>query len=104
MLFGRDIIQPMKFQPTDCFSISDEVLSQEVNGETVLLDLEGESYFGLNEVGTRIWQLIQSDNTVGETLDTLTDEYEVSREQLESDVGALLSKLSDAGLVNLQGA
>ena len=54
----------MNFQTTDRFSISDEVLSQEVNGETLLLDLEGESYFGLNEVGTRIWQLLQAAPTV----------------------------------------
>ena len=54
----------MKLQPNDRFSISKEVLSQELNGETVLLDLQGESYFGLNEVGTRIWQLIQSEQTV----------------------------------------
>jgi hypothetical protein len=93
---------PMNFQTTDRFSISDEVLSQEVNGETVLLDLEGESYFGLNEVGTRIWQLLQSKPTVVETLNTLSDEYDVDQEQLESDVDELLLKLSDAALISLQ--
>jgi hypothetical protein len=92
----------MKFQPADRFTISDEVLSQEVNGETVLLDLEGESYFGLNEVGTRIWQLLQSEQTVAEALNTLSDEYDVSREQLEIDVSELLDKLTEAGLVCLQ--
>ena len=89
----------MKFQPADRFSISDEVLSQEVNGETVLLDLQGESYFGLNEVGTRIWQLITAEQTVAEVLSTLSDEYDASREQLENDVGELLAKLAGAGLV-----
>lgn len=92
----------MKLQPTDRFSISKEVLSQELNGETVLLDLQGESYFGLNEVGARIWQLIQSEQTVDETLSTLSDEYDVSREQLESDVGELLNKLIETGLVSLR--
>lgn len=92
----------MKLQPTDRFNISKEVLSQELNGETVLLDLQGESYFGLNEVGTRIWQLIQSGQTVDETLSTLSDEYDVSRLQLESDVSELLDKLTEAGLVSLQ--
>ena len=92
----------MKLQPKDRFNISKEVLSQELNGETVLLDLQGESYFGLNEVGTRIWQLIQSGQTVDETLSTLSDEYDVSRLQLESDVSELLDKLTEAGLVSLQ--
>jgi hypothetical protein len=92
----------MKLQPTDRFNISKEVLSQELNGETVLLDLEGESYFGLNEVGTRIWQLIQSEQTVDETLSTLSDEYDVSLEQLEIDVRELLGRLTEAGLVSLR--
>jgi len=90
----------MNFQTTDRFNISDEVLSQEVNGETVLLDLEGESYFGLNEVGTRIWQLLQDKPMVAQVLDTLSDEYDVSREQLEGDVSELLDKLAGAGLIN----
>lgn len=93
----------MKFQSTDQFKLSDEVLSQEVNGETVLLDLEGESYFGLNEVGTRIWQLLQEETTIEDTLNTLSDEYDVSRQQLECDVGDLLDKLADAGLVARRG-
>lgn len=89
----------MNFQAADRFSISKEVLSQEVNGETVLLDLEGESYFGLNQVGTRIWQLLEAEKPFGEMLDILLHEYETSGEQLENDVGELLVKLKDAGLV-----
>ena len=92
----------MKLQPTDHFKVSDEVLSQEVNGETVLLDFEGESYFGLNEVGTRIWQLLQSEHSVAGMVDSLSVEYDVSREQLESDVSDLLDKLTEAGLVSLR--
>lgn len=91
----------MNFQRHDRFSISSEVLSQEVSGETVLLDLEGECYFGLNEVGTRIWQLLQSESSVGEALDVLFGEYDVSHEQLETDLGDLLEKLTEAGLVTL---
>ena len=91
----------MNIQAQDRYSVSSEVLSQEVNGETVLLDLEGECYFGLNEVGTRIWQLLQGEASVGEALDTLSGEYDVSREQLESDVRELLDKLTAAGLLTL---
>ena len=92
----------MRFQSTDHFKLSDGVLSQEVNGETVLLDLEGESYFGLNEVGTRIWQLLVSEQSVAGIMDSLSNEYDVSREQLESDVSDLLDKLTEAGLVSLR--
>ncbi len=99
----RGYNRAMNFQPTDRFNISNEVLSQEISGETVLLDLQGESYFGLNEVGTRIWQLLQSEKTIAETLTTLSDEYDVSQEQLEADVSELLAKLTKAGLVNPHG-
>lgn len=92
----------MKFQGANRFNISDEVLSQEVNGETVLLDLEGESYFSLNEVGTRVWQLLKSESSVGEVLAALGEEYDVSHEQLEKDVEALFSQLAEAGLIELQ--
>lgn len=91
----------MQFQVTDRFSKCDDVLSQEVLGETILLNLEGETYFGLNEVGTRIWQLIQSGQNIAETLQALSDEYDVGMEQLESDVDKLLINLTEAGLVNL---
>lgn len=92
----------MKYKLTDSFEISTEVLSQEVNGETVLLDLQGESYFGLNDVGTRIWQLLQAKVTLAEALDTLTDEYDVGRKQLEGDLGELLGKLMEAGLIEVR--
>ncbi len=91
----------MNFAPTDSFEISSDVLSQEVNGETVLLDLEGESYFGLNEVGTRIWQLLLAKVSLAEALETLTDEYDVGREQLEADLTELLAKLMKAKLIRV---
>ncbi len=94
-------IEPMQIQYEQKASISSEVLFQEVSGETVLLDLASENYFGLDEIGTRIWGLLQSGSSIGETLDTLMEEYEVERETLEKDVGELLEKLVEAGLIEL---
>ena len=91
----------MQIQKDQKASISSEVLFQEVSGETVLLDLASENYFGLDEVGTRIWGLLQSGSSIGETMDTLMEEYEVERATLEKDVGELLEKLVEAGLIKL---
>ena len=82
------------------FSIPKEVLFQEVGGETVLLDLDSERYFGLDAVGTRVWALINEGVAVGEVIDTLLQEYEVDRATLESDVEALLESLREAGLIS----
>ncbi len=76
-----------------------DVLSQEVSGETVLLDLNNENYFGLNEVGTRIWQLLQEQNNLGKIYDVLLDEYEVDAKQLRKDFDDIINQLKDAGLI-----
>ena len=83
-------------------TISDQVLSQEVNGETVILDLKSESYFGLDDVGTRIWQLLQEHGDVQQTFDVMLDEFDVDAEQLHQDLNDLIGKLEEAGLVTLQ--
>jgi len=94
-------IDVMQIQNEQKVSISPEVLFQEVSGEMVLLDLASESYFGLDEIGARIWDLLESGSSVGEALDVLMGEYEVERETLEADVWELLGKLVEAGLISI---
>ena len=91
----------MQIQAEQKVTISPDVLFQEVSGEMVLLDLASESYFGLDAVGARIWALLESGASVGETLDTLLQEYEVERTTLEADLAELLEKLAGAGLISL---
>ena len=83
-------------------TLSPEVISQEVSGETVLLDLESENYFGLDEVGTRIWQLIKEKDDLQAIYNTLLDEYEVEESRLQADLEALLGEISKLGLVSLE--
>ena len=82
--------------------VSSEVLLQEVGGESVLLDIASENYFGLNAVGTRIWQLLDGGDDLQTTFDTVLSEYDVRGEQLEQDMLALLRQLADAGLVTIE--
>jgi hypothetical protein len=84
--------------------ISDDVLCQELRGETVLLDLSSEKYFGLDPVATRIWQLMGEGRDIEGILMILQSEYEVDRQQLEHDLDLLLVSLVDAGLVTLKSA
>jgi len=83
---------------------SPEVISQEVSGETVLLDLESECYFGLDAVGTRIWQLIRASGDLRTIYSTLLDEYDVEETQLRADLEALITDASERGLIILQDA
>jgi len=76
-------------------------LSQEVSGETVLLDLNSENYFGLDEVGTRIWQLLQEYGDLQKVYDTVIKEYDVDEEQLTKDLDELMAKLVEVGLIEI---
>lgn len=82
--------------------ISPDVLYQEVNGESVLLDLKSESYFGLDATGTRIWQLMQESQGLQGAYEVMLSEFDVDRDQLRQDISKLLGELSGAGLVSLE--
>jgi len=79
-----------------------DVMYQVVSGETVLLDLESECYFGLDAVGTRIWQLIRKSGELRTVYNTLLDEYEVEEPQLRADLETLLTDACERGLIRLQ--
>ena len=79
--------------------VSKDVLAQELAGETVILDLASENYFGLNEVGTRVWALIGEGLEPAAVVDALLEEYEVERAVLVKDVDDLLERLREAGLI-----
>lgn len=78
--------------------ISENVAFRDVDGEAVLLDFATGTYFGLDPVGTRIWQLISEHGATEKVLEALLDEYEVEEETLRSDAEALIQALLEKGL------
>lgn len=81
------------------FKIPDNILFQEVDGEAVLLSLDEGCYYGLDELGTRIWKLIQQDLDSDQVVAAIVEEYEVEPEQARSDLDAFLSDLEQSGLI-----
>ncbi|MBE2262958.1 MAG: PqqD family protein [Burkholderiaceae bacterium] len=82
-------------------SQSPDVLHQELGGETVLLNLVDEHYFGLDPVGSRIWQLLGETGQAEAIVGQLLQEYDVDEQQLRGDVERLVQELLGAGLVQL---
>jgi hypothetical protein len=78
---------------------SEEVLSRELDGELVLLDLQTEEYFGLDEVGVLVWALLEQPLSLDGLVEAVMAEYEVAEEQLRADLAALVAELAAAGLV-----
>lgn len=80
---------------------SSEAISCDLDGEAVILHVGSGTYFGLNPLGAEIWSLIQQERTVSEICDRLLDEYDVGREQCETEVMALLCRLKEEGLIRM---
>ncbi|MDF5720877.1 MAG: PqqD family peptide modification chaperone [Rhizonema sp. PD37] len=76
-------------------------ISSDLGGEAVVLSLQSGVYHGLNEVGARIWNLIQQPKSVIDVKQTLISEYEVEPEVCTLDLLALLHNLEVAGLIEV---
>ena len=85
---------------TDKVTIPQQVLARKVGEETVILDLASGTYFGLDPVGARIWQLMNEGKTLAEVCVAMLEEYEVTRDDIERDVLKLAEELSAKQLIN----
>lgn len=79
----------------------EDVLDTEIDDQTVMMDIEQGSYFGLNKTATRIWAMLSEPTVIGELCDRLADEFDVPREQCEQQVGDFLENLLDRGLLQV---
>lgn len=85
---------------TDRFSTSGDVVSREVGGETVLLDLASGLYFGLDPVGGRIWELLaEKAQSLADLCNVIEQEYDAPREVIEADMVALAADLKERSLI-----
>lgn len=81
---------------------AETVFAQEVDGEMVLLDMESENYFGLDEVGTSIWQAMQEYGTLQEVFNAMLEQYDVEEKVLKKDLIDFVEKLAESGLVEVE--
>jgi hypothetical protein len=89
----------MDVASTDQFVIHPSVICRELSGETVLLNLESGVYYGLDAVGTRVWQLLMQGCAIASVRDTMIEEYDVAPDVLNADVMRLVGELRDRGIV-----
>lgn len=93
----------MKLSPESVVVVSKDQMASDVAGETVILGLTAGRYYGLDAVGARVWQLIQTPTAVADVRQRIVAEYDVEPERCEADVLALLQKMADAGLIEVRG-
>ena len=76
-------------------------VSSDLEGEAVILHLGQSMYYGLNEVGARIWELIKQPTPARDVRDAIASEYDVDEARCERDVLNLLSELETRGLAQV---
>jgi Coenzyme PQQ synthesis protein D (PqqD) len=81
---------------------SEHQLSTTLSGEVVILGLRDAIYYGLQEVGARIWDLLQTPHSVREIVQHIVDEYDVPEEIASADVCRLIGELQQHGLVTVE--
>lgn len=81
--------------------VPDGVLLQEIAGESVILNIHTERYYGLDSTGTRMWAVLTTSMSIQEALEVLIEEYEVDRVTLMRDVLAFVQDLLANGLLQV---
>ncbi|HLK05001.1 MAG TPA: PqqD family protein [Candidatus Acidoferrum sp.] len=84
--------------------VPQHVLVRFMDRESVLLNLETERYFGLDETGTRMWQVVTVAPSLEEAIRQLEEEYDAQPEILRTNLTELLGRLVENGLLSLQPA
>jgi hypothetical protein len=79
--------------------LAEDVLMQDLAGEAVLLDLNTEQYYGLDDVGTRMVQVLDQATSVKDAYEQLLAEYEVEPAILQEDLAAFILELRTYGLI-----
>ena len=87
----------------DRVKILEEVVYQKVEEEMVLLNLETGVYYGLDPIGTRMWELLAEMGSLRSAFESMAEEYRVAPESLEVDLLRLVQELAAKGLVEIVG-
>lgn len=88
--------------PQTLLQITDQQISAEfLDGETVILNLKDGVYYGLNIVGTRIWDLLQEPRTPPQIQEALLEEFDVDPDRCQQELMELLRDLIDHGLIQI---
>jgi hypothetical protein len=76
-------------------------VSTVVDGKAVLMSVDNGKYYNMDEIGSRIWALIETPASVSAVCDQLTKEFEVERATCEQDVLSLLESLLKQDLIRV---
>ena len=90
-----------EIRPDTILKRKQDQLFSEIDGEVVMLSIENSEYYGMDKVGSRIWQLLENPVNFKELIEILLDEYEVTEEQCTEDTKTFIEQLMKKQLVEI---
>ena len=86
---------------SDRVRLPDDVLISNLQEESVILDLDSERYYGLDDVGTRFLSVLNTAHSIEAAYEKLIQEYDVDEEVLRKDLLTLVENLVAQGIVQI---
>jgi Coenzyme PQQ synthesis protein D (PqqD) len=93
----------MQISFSDRVRVPDDVLISQLQEESVILNLDSERYFGLDDVGTRMLSVLSTSDSIEAAYESLLAEYDVDGHVLRQDLLALVENLAQKGIVTVAG-
>lgn len=100
-MFCAGVLRQVDTQLESRAAVPPEVLFSRIGDDAVLLNLVSETYFGLDEVGTDMWQAMVQSPSLREARQRLMQQYDVEAAQLDEDLRGLVGELIEHGLLRL---
>ena len=79
----------------------EDIVASDIDNEKVMMSIEKGQYFGLEPIGSRIWEMIETPAKVSVIIDKLLTQFDVDRETCEHDLLAFLGELDEAGIIQV---
>jgi hypothetical protein len=81
---------------------TDKILFADIDEEVVMMDIEQGTYYGMDDIASQIWNLIEEPIRVSDLCSALQESYDVSPEDCLRDIVEFLDQLNEQGLLNIQ--
>jgi hypothetical protein len=94
----------MTIELTARVRLAKDVLMQKVGDDAILLNLNTENYFALDEIGTHIIDTLQESDSVAQAVRKLVGIYEVDEGKLTKDTVRLVEECEQHGLLQITEA
>jgi hypothetical protein len=76
-----------------------KLIANQMDGEIVMMSIDNGEYYGLDEIGSRIWELLETPVRISDLIASLTEEFEVEKDECYNDTLEFLGDLKEKQLL-----